>query len=108
MEFSSFIASFEEKLPRKIQIFKAMVGRFFHYYYFLIIGIFQNSVIASELKQAIFINGRQFLTILWTIELLLYFDQLFSFNLQNEINHAPIINKLIIFLKMCFVQKMVQ
>ena len=30
-----------------------------------------------------FINMRQFLAILWTFELLLHFDQLFSSNLQS-------------------------
>ena len=30
-----------------------------------------------------FINMRQFLAVLWTFELLLHFDHLFSYNLQN-------------------------
>ena len=34
-------------------------------------------------KIDMFINMRQFLAILWTFELLLHFDQLFSSNLQS-------------------------
>ena len=47
---------------------------------------------------------RQFLAILWTFELLLHLDQLFSSNLVG-INHAPVINRInylsenILFLK---------
>ena len=47
---------------------------------------------------------RQFLAILWTFELLLHFDQLFSSNLVG-INYAPVINRInylsenILFLK---------
>ena len=31
-----------------------------------------------------FVNMRQFLTVLWTFELLLHFDQLFSSSLQSK------------------------
>ena len=39
-----------------------------------------------------FINVRKFLAILWTFELLLHFDQLFSSTYKVKINYAPIIN----------------
>ena len=38
----------------------------------------------DQLVKGRFINMKQFLAILWTFELLLYFDQLFSSNLQSE------------------------
>ena len=37
----------------------------------------------DQLAKDMFINMRQFLAILWTSELLLHFDQLFSSNLQS-------------------------
>ena len=41
-----------------------------------------------------FITMRQFLVILWTFELLLHFDQLFSSTYKVEINYAPTINRI--------------